>query len=350
VSSVYRDLQDAGKLLGQDSIVLSYAVFPDGIAAWTYDGSGVQYKWLTISVSVVSRESLRFAALCSDPRSDLGTLRETGRELYEALVSPIEAILQRHTHAVIEADGDLDRIPFDALVDGKGRYLADLFAFGYSTGVLYLKGSTPVHGFSEHSRALVVADPTAHPELGLLSLPDAEIEARAIADNFPKAALLVGGQATRDALVRKLPTAEVLHFAGHAVVSQNGSALVLYAPHGDGNGRSLFTAVDFNQSSLHQTALVVLSACSSAQGPDGGFNESESLARSLVSGGVPQVIASRWPVESAASSALMKDFYLDLMAGYSTVESLRTSERHLREQKDFRHPFYWAAFSLFGKI
>jgi CHAT domain-containing protein len=350
VSSVYRDLQDAGRLLGQNSIVLSYAVFPEGIAAWTYDGTGVQYRWIAISATMVSRESLRFASLCSDPGSDLGALRQTGLELYEVLINSIKPILQQHTHAMIEADGDLDRIPFDALVDREGNYLADTFTFGYSTGVLYLNGSAPLHNFSADSRALVVADPTAHPELGLLSLPDAELEARTVARDFPRASLLVGGQATRGELERKLATAKVLHFAGHAVVSGNGSALVLYKPPGDGNGPSLFGAVDFNQSSLHRTALVVLSACSTAQGPDGGFNESESLARSLVSSGIPQVIASRWPVESAASSALMKEFYSDLVAGQSTVESLRTSEGHLRAQEDFKHPFYWAAFSLFGKI
>jgi CHAT domain-containing protein len=125
--------------------------------------------------------------------------------------------------------------------------------------------------------------------------------------------------------------------------------LVVPGKHDD-DEPELLNALIFSGASFQQTRLVVLSACSSAQGADGSFNSSDAFARTLVSSGVPQVIASRWPVNSASTSLLMKNFYDMLRAETPATESLRSAQKKLREEKRWNHPFYWAAFAVFGKM
>jgi CHAT domain-containing protein len=91
----------------------------------------------------------------------------------------------------------------------------------------------------------------------------------------------------------------------------------------------------------------VLSACDTAVA-DGGLNDPGSLVRLFLRAGVPQVIASKWSVDSAASSELMENLYARLLDGYSVEVALAQAERVLRSRKETSHPYYWAAFSEFG--
>jgi tetratricopeptide (TPR) repeat protein len=347
VSSIYRGLAASGQVLGPHRIVLSYAVFPEGSAAWTYDGNTVGYKWIPVPTGVLNTQSRKFAELCADPNSDLPTLHRAAIELSRLLVEPVKPFLKGHPQVILEGDGALDRIPFDALVDSTGRYLAETFTFTYSPGLSY-SGRYPTNYVSSESRALIIADPTPRPEFNLLSLPDVEMEGQMIAGRFRYATTLVGDRANEATFKQKLRTAELVHFAGHSIVSVNGSALVLQKSKGGKNRIVLFSAEDFTRCSLQRTKLVVLSACASALGPEGGLSESNSLARSLVSSGVPQVIASRWPVYSSPTRALMEDFYISVTTGHSVSEALHHTEENTRAKKELCHPFYWAAFSLFA--
>ena len=48
-------------------------------------------------------------------------------------------------------------------------------------------------------------------------LPEADAEARAVGASFRSSTVLTGRQATLRAVLRELPEAEILHFAGHAL-------------------------------------------------------------------------------------------------------------------------------------
>ncbi len=64
---------------------------------------------------------------------------------------------------------------------------------------------------------------------------------------------------------------------------------------------------------------------------------------------VPEVIASRWMVDSAATAMLMKNFYAQLMTGMPAPDALDSAMRAVRARPEFSHPYYWAAFSAFGR-
>ncbi len=107
----------------RDETVAAYGVFPDGIAVWAYDDRGVFLRWTEVSAPAVRELASRFEKLCSDPASDLSSIRAVGRSLYDLLIGPVEDKIGRGRTIVFEADDALAGLPWDALVDRESRYL-----------------------------------------------------------------------------------------------------------------------------------------------------------------------------------------------------------------------------------
>lgn len=76
-----------------------------------------------------------------------------------------------------------------------------------------------------------------------------------------------------------------------------------------------------------------------------------SLARAFIGAGVPLVVASLWPVDSAATKELMVSFHKHRhQEGASTVAALTKAQQDLLHGSSqlYRHPYYWAAFTVNG--
>jgi CHAT domain-containing protein len=99
---------------------------------------------------------------------------------------------------------------------------------------------------------------------------------------------------------------------------------------------------------LAQMQLAVFSGCDTQDGPFGTFNEADSPVRVVLLAGVPNVVASRWNVDSVATSEFMGLFYRALLAGGSVAASLSRAQAVLRSQPATAKPYYWAAFNAFG--
>ncbi len=326
-------------LLPPHTVVVSYAMLPDGVFAWTYGREGVRQHRLAASAQEIERLARRFADHCARPDSDMVSLTRESRALYEQLLAPLEPFLRSYQHLVIEPDQVLWLIPFDALQDQRGTYLGDHYAVSFSPGLNYLALATAWQGISERSPILVAADPET---IGKKPLDDAKDEAKGIAHQFRYAHLLFEDDAGYQRIAQQVKNAEVFHFSGHAAASPDGVGLLL----GDS---SVMDATRIRVSDFSGLRLAVLSACSSANGSSGVFDDRDSLARLLVGSGVPEVVASRWIVNSRATAALMEEFYAQLLSGKDISFALSSASRKLREQAEFAHPFYWASFSAFGK-
>ena len=331
-----------------DAVVVSYALYADRLLIWVFAGRGVQQQQIAIRKSEIELLARHFTEHCAQPESNLQTVQSEARQLYQLLVAPVAPWLKGYRHLVIEADGALDSVAFEALVKEDGSYLGDRYSISFSPAVQYLAAAHTAGKFSSQSHVLVVADPEPPSGGSLGPLPDAEQEARSIIDRFSNARLLWRSQATRKEIARWLPEAEIFHFTGHAVATAGMTSLVL---HDDGPDRraAQMSAIELDRSALMNSRLVVLSACATAQGTNGILNDRESLARTLVAAGVPQVVASRWQVDSATTTSLMAAFYGRLAEGVPATEALRQSAAFIREQKGKSHPYYWSAFALFGK-
>lgn len=325
--------------LSKDTALVTFLLVDNGIVVWVSDAKGTQERWLNANPRDLESLARRFAEHCSQPSSSLVGLRHESSTLYELIISPIEPLIRDHRALLFEPDGDLRLIPFVALLDRSDRYLGDRYAIAISPGIGYIAASAEWKGLSHDSRVLVVGNPMPN---GSSSLPEAEQEARGVAAAFSHPILLLRADASYENIVRELPQSEVFHFAGHAVANSATAALLLsYSESMD--------VLSLEALRLHNSQLVVLSACSSADGSTGLFDDEDSLARRLIGSGTPEVVASRWGVDSAATAILMDDFYQRLLSGDAVADALTAAANKTRSRAGFEHPFYWAGFSVFGR-
>jgi CHAT domain-containing protein/tetratricopeptide (TPR) repeat protein len=328
------------------TLFLSYASFPEGIAIWGYDGKRVEDIWLPGESSGIDPLARRFHEACADPSSDPESLLLEGRKLYSLLMKPAEGWLKGRSRLIVELDSSMAPIPFEALVDENGKYLADSHEIEYSPGIAYTKSNKGSGRIDRRSRALVVGQSLGDAEEELPRLPGASEEARDVASQFDENVLLIDNDASLAKIIKELARAEVFHFAGHALGTRQHNGLLLAVSNENQESRFL-DAGSFNSKLLGQSRLVVLSACSTANGTGTGIDDRESLARNILAAGVPEVVASRWVVDSIATREWMKTFYGQTVTNGDVGAAAGRARMAIRRIPKWRHPFYWASFSVF---
>jgi CHAT domain-containing protein len=196
---------------------------------------------------------------------------------------------------------------------------------------------------------LAVGNPLVHNQRDsvLPRLQDADAEARDVASRFEHAHLLTGDEATFQNVVGQLAHTQIFHFAGHAISGGRESGLLLATEISEQPPDTLFTSADLLPQRISLLRLVVLSGCETAVA-DNGLADSNSLVRAFLRAGVPQVVASKWPVDSLTSREIMAHLYDDLLRGGTTANALARAQRLASSQPATSHPYYWAAFSTFG--
>jgi CHAT domain-containing protein len=318
---------------------ISYAMFQGRASVWLLDRSRSRQIWLSLPEPQTSLLIRRFVEHCSDPASNQGTIRRESAELYKMLLEPFEPWFRGDRALIIEPDGDLRHLPFEILVDSRGQYLGDRYAVSISPGIAYLHRSRAWIGLTPSSDASIVGNPIAP---GWIPLPEAEQEARAIAALFLHPRLMIGNSDLDRRFFPELDQSQVFHFSGHASANVQSAGLAL-------GGSALADAFRVQDSTRIHTQLVVLSACNSSLGSAGFFDDEDSFVLRLIGARVPDVVASRWMVDSSATSELMRSFYRALLAGQPASQSLSAARRDVRSQARFAHPYYWAGFSVFGQ-
>lgn len=332
--------------------VLAYAALPDGLAIWVYDDRGMNALWTPKPTDGLQELAERFHDLSSDRRSEVTACRRDARSLYEALIAPVEQNLDPGRTLVIEAEGWLARVPFEALLDSNDHYLIERASIVHSLGrdsEARLRDDTAI---SSNLSALVVGSTASSPAEGLIPLPDVAAEADSVASGFHPARVLKGEDANLSAIREDLPGAAVFHFAGHALAAPGGMGLLLEGKNlegkeaGQANIRLLDAAV-VRQLRLQSLQLAVLSACNTASG--GGSSGVDSVADALLRAGVPHVVASRWAVDSSETQSFVQDFYRHALSGQSVSESIRLTSRSILADPRTAHPYYWSTFAAYGR-
>jgi CHAT domain-containing protein len=325
----------------RNETVLSYALFPTGLAIWSYDSRGIVFRWVEVPNARLDHQVRRFVEECSNPKSDQRKLARDSRDLYDLLIAPIEENLVPGRSLLVELDGSLADLPLDALLSPKGLYLSEEFPIAVSPGLYFQVRQATEPSISSGSKALVVGVARSNSGSGkLATLSDAENEAQSVAADFSSSTVLVAQRATLDAVLAKLPSATVFHFAGHGVASSDESGLVL--------SDRLLTSEDLKGLRISKLQLAFLAACDTELENTGVNFQYNGLAQTFVRQGVRRVVASRWNVDSGATRAYVSDFYRDLLRGKTVSQAIQYAQNAMRRRAETTHPYYWAGFRLFG--
>jgi CHAT domain-containing protein len=310
------------------------------------------------------------------PQIRLSALQQRGRHLYDLLIRPAKPRLAKAQRLLVSPDGSLHSLPFAALVSGN-HYLAEskpihivASATVYkeikatrskkpSTAAMdFLAVGDPQYpsGLDDHAEA--ASDPQMQDALRrglrLKPLPATRGEVEAISKLFPNTRLLLGNDATEEAIKSLAPRARRLHFACHGLLDEQfplNSALALSTPEHPEEGRDngLLQAWEIFESVRLDADLVTLSACDSGLGKEMGGEGLVGLVRAFQFAGARSVLASLWGVADVSTARFMKRFYGHLHDGQPKDEALRAAQIDMiREKSRSSHPFHWAAFELFG--
>ncbi len=267
--------------------------------------------------------------------------------LYRALMAPLESSLDA-AHLIVAPHEFLHYLPFQALYDGAG-YLGDRFSISYtpSGSVFYLchqgagapggnggenAGQAVPPALSDRSLILGVPDPSA---------PHILEEAQAVASVLPNPEVLLGPDATADALRQKGPLSRYVHIATHGWFRQDNPMFSSI-----GLGDSQLNLFDLYQLKL-PAELVTLSGCGTGLNVVVGGDELLGLKRGLLYAGAQGVLLTLWDVNDQSTAEFMKLFYARLKTTRNKAEALQAAMRQIREH--YPHPFYWAPFVLVGK-
>lgn len=257
----------------------------------------------------------------------------------------VQALVRDATRIVFCPDDQLGALPFEALRIG-----------GVSLGVSKAVERAPSLSLrarlatrTARGDGLAIVDSIEAPDderrLVLPALRFSEREAGLVAQAYGgTAARLRGAAATRDAVARLLASGgfDVVHVSAHAVEDRRvpTASLLLLA---DGPS-ALPSLVDIPLDG----ALLVLSACSSANGESRRGEGELGLLGWPVAAGARGAIASLWPVDQQATSDLMAQFHAFRAQGHDAAEAMRGAREVLAAAPNYAHPRYWAGFAVHG--
>ncbi len=325
------------------------------------------------------REALR------DPtRADVA---QRARDVDERVMEPLRSALGDASRLLISPDGELNLVPFEALVDTQGRYLVERHTVTYLTSGRDLLRMQPAR--TNHRRPVIFADPifgepsiaSAPTDAGasptravrrsvtvaanfsalyFAPLAATAEEGHAIKGLFPSSTLYTGHGATKAALQR-VKGPRMLHIASHGFFLQDARATVdnpllrsglalagANLTHGQ-PGDGMLTALEASGLDLWGTKLVTLSACDTGIGEVRNGEGVYGLRRAFVLAGAETVVMSLWPVRDAVAREAMVAYYSGLRAGLGRSDALRHAQLAMLKRPGRQHPFYWASFIQSGE-
>jgi CHAT domain-containing protein/Tfp pilus assembly protein PilF len=160
---------------------------------------------------------------------------------------------------------------------------------------------------------------------------------------------LTGPSASESRLVEEASKQRwhAIHLACHGLIDSENPELSALAVSPDGNNDGFLTVLDVFRLRL-RSDLVVLSACRTGRGKIIRGEGVLGFTRAFMFAGAPRVIVSLWKVNDEATQALMVKFYELWKGGEETATALRKAQEFVRGQEKWKHPYYWAAWQLWG--
>jgi CHAT domain-containing protein len=295
--------------------------------------------------------SQRGSAIVTDSEVSSPQFKQDLKDLYKAVMAPLEPALEGATKLYIVPDGKLALAPLSALIDAKGHYLLESRTITYQNSWRDLAPGGSWNPGINLANSLIVADPDFDLALApsqqplpfrstrFSPLPGTQNEGAIVlkAIGAPPDRLLTGNMA-RQPLVQSIIHPEVEHFATHSYVNlpwtpaassyqlfefpqpvdtqypllQTGIALSGANRVQNGPEDGLLTGLEISSLRLEGTQLAVLSSCDSGQGTVLDGQGVLGLRAALSMAGAQSSVLTLWPICDFAGAKFMQFFYSHL--------------------------------------
>jgi CHAT domain-containing protein/Tfp pilus assembly protein PilF len=186
-------------------------------------------------------------------------------------------------------------------------------------------------------------------------LPFSRLEARDILSLLPSEQTMqaLDFRASRaTALSPDLAQYRIVHFATHGLLDSGHpewSGLVFSLVSPTGKPEEGFLGLEDVYNMTLSADLVVLSACNTGLGREIQGEGLVGLTQGFMYAGAPQIVASLWSVNDAATAELMGRFYRAMeQKKMSPVAALRQAQIEILAQKRWSDPYFWAGFVIHG--
>ncbi|NDV42446.1 CHAT domain-containing protein [Flagellimonas sediminis] len=321
------------------------------------------------------------------------------RRFYITFIDGLEDKLQGVTKLTISPEGLIGTIPFDALMDWQGRYLAERFEMGYipSASLLYSLRKQPKKKFEKNVLAFGGATYALHsaPKAPLSSIGDLEKLRYRVREDLEKGlpldyafatfqsdepmGFLEGGRHEVVLIKKKVPLTDTrldemmtenelkrmsranelgkyraLHLSSHASVHPyvfDLSAFAMTVKPKPVDGEDGMLVVGEVEKLNLPIDFVMLSACQTALGIESPGDGIKGLNQALFNAGVSSTLTSLWSVSDSGTMFLSVELY-DRMFNKSmaTPTALAQVKRNFIAgvYGDQTHPYFWAPFIYTG--
>jgi CHAT domain-containing protein len=347
-------LERALKNLGANSLT-GQVVLMDRVLIYRVDGDGVHWTQKQAHRQGLLDSAQILETAVSSPLTTQKTAASLSAGLARLLLPELPANPSDNSLVFLEPDPLLRNLPWTVLPTATGplglRYLVS-----ESRSILDESGIERANLLSHQAtsegrknrdmveRPLMIAATVSSNDES--PLPEALTETQDIERYLQAPKLLAGRQATSAQVAAALGTASVFHFAGHAVQRTDGTELLL--ANSPGEKSPWIDGAFLRRHPPRLCRLAVLSACSTGKREAGWNHPLQDIVETFSSLGVPEVVATRWQVDSEASVPFMDAFYRKLSEINSVTQALTYARRIQSDNYLYRNPYYWGAYYVTG--
>ncbi len=320
-------------------------------------------------------------------------LEQTTQLLWQRIMAPIIEVLPESAAITLIPVGRLGLLPLhaawtdDSTAPTGKRYALDVLTISYAPNARALSAAQQVAARISPDTLLAIEEPLP---VNANRLPSAPYETQTVISTFKQHQVLKNAEATRAAVLAALLHCNVLHFSCHGRANLQKplqSGLIMA-------NDKFITVKDILDLRLNGVRLATLSACETGIPGTELPEEVVNLPAGLLQAGIAGVAASLWSVNDFSTMMLMAYFYdrwrIDQL---EPAEALRQAQIWMRDttnaqkkvyfkqlldeqtstiadetkmaqgtakvlrqvimlkkptDREFEHPFYWAAFGLVG--
>jgi hypothetical protein len=337
-----------------DNRLLGQIVLLDRLLLYRATTQGVEWKDVPVGRQdlLAAAAPLEFAV--SSPATPMAAVDRAARKVGGILLGQLDQqdVGGGNGVLLLEPDPLLGNLPWPSVETDAGP-IGLGFNLEESPSLLLDRGTgTASRTTAPAGRPLIVGASVASGENPFL--PEVLAEAKAVARFGNSPNLLLAADATEPEVAMRLSTATTFHFAGHAA-QQDGGTRLLLAPAKAATGakdagpdRPYLNSAVFRKHPPRAVRLAVFSACSTGKKEEGWNHGMGDIVDTLAALGVPDVVATRWQIDSGSAVPMMDAFYGGLAKGLTVPQALTTARQTLIRDPRYRHPYYWAAYYASG--